>query len=107
MYNITTLKPGKGRQSGRIHVRKIWIYACGFGFCPLLEVILYRLLSFGGTLAVRCPEYRGVRYSEVLKLMYYFYRKSNRGMEFVRCTEVVRLLESPLLEVSLYCPLST
>ena len=23
-------------------------------------------------------------------------------MEFVRCTEVVRLLESPLLEVSLY-----
>ena len=24
------------------------------------------------------------------------------GMEFVRCTEVVRLSESPLLEVSLY-----
>ena len=32
------------------------IYACGFGLRPLLEVILYRLLSFGGTLAVRCPE---------------------------------------------------
>ena len=25
-----------------------------------------------------------------------------RGMKFVRCTEVVRLSESPLLEVSLY-----
>ena len=34
--------------------------------------------------------------------MYYFYRKSNRGMEFVCCMEVVRLSESPLLEVSLY-----
>ena len=31
--------------------------------------------------------------------MYYFY---NRGMEFVHCTEVVHLSESPLLEVSLY-----
>ena len=28
------------------------IYACSFGLRPLLEVILYRLLSFGGTLAV-------------------------------------------------------
>ena len=35
--------------------------------------------------------------------MYCFYRKSNRGMEFVRCTEVVCLSESPLVEVSLYC----
>ena len=26
------------------------IYTCGFGLRPLLEVILYRLLSFGGTL---------------------------------------------------------
>ena len=36
--------------------------------------------------------------------MYYFYGKSNQagGMVFVRCTEVVRLSESPLLEVSLY-----
>ena len=32
------------------------IYACGFGLRPLLEVILYRLPSFGGTLAVHCPE---------------------------------------------------
>ena len=29
--------------------------------------------------------------------------KAIGGMEFVRCTEVVRLSESPLLEVSLYC----
>ena len=34
----------------------LMIYACSFGLRPLLEVILYRLLSFGGTLAVRCPE---------------------------------------------------
>ena len=34
----------------------LMIYACGFGVRPLLEVVLYRLLSFGGTLAVRCLE---------------------------------------------------
>ena len=34
----------------------LMIYACGFGLRLLLEVILYRPLSFGGTLAVRCPE---------------------------------------------------
>ena len=34
--------------------------------------------------------------------MYYFYGRAIGGMEFVCCTEVVRLLESPLLEVSLY-----
>ena len=34
----------------------LMIYGCGFGLHPLLEVILYRLLSLGGTLAVRCPE---------------------------------------------------
>ena len=33
----------------------LMIYACDFGLRPLLEVILYRLLSFVGTLAVRCP----------------------------------------------------
>ena len=32
------------------------ICARSFGLCPLLEVILYRLLSFGGELAVRCLE---------------------------------------------------
>ena len=30
-----------------------------------------------------------------------FMGKAIRGMKFVRCTEVVRLSESPLLEVSL------
>ena len=34
----------------------LMICACSFGLRPLLEVILYRLLSFGGTPAVRCPE---------------------------------------------------
>ena len=34
----------------------LMIFACGFGLRPLLEVILYRLLSFGGMLGVRCPE---------------------------------------------------
>ena len=34
----------------------LMIYACGFGLHLLLEVILYRLLSFGGTLAVHCLE---------------------------------------------------
>ena len=34
----------------------LMIYVCGFSLHPLLEVILYRLLSFGGTLAVHCPE---------------------------------------------------
>ena len=34
----------------------LMICARGFGLCPLLEVTLYRLLSFGGELAVRCPE---------------------------------------------------
>ena len=34
----------------------LMIYACSFCHHPLLEVILYRLLSFGGTLAVHCPK---------------------------------------------------
>ena len=34
----------------------LMISARSFGLCPLLEVILYRLLSFGGELAVRCPD---------------------------------------------------
>ena len=37
--------------------------------------------------------------------MYYFYiGRAIGGMEFVHCTEVVRLSESPLLDVSLYIP---
>ena len=34
----------------------LMICTCGFDLCPLSEVTLYRLLSFGGMLAVRCPE---------------------------------------------------
>ena len=80
----------------------LMIYVCGFGLRLLLEVILYRLLSFGGTLAVRCQ-------SRVERCPLLGGSKSTisigraiRGMEFVRCTEVVHLLESPLLEFSLY-----
>ena len=34
----------------------LMIFVHSFSLHPLLEVILYRLLSFGGTLAVCCPE---------------------------------------------------
>ena len=77
------------------------ICARGFGLCPLLEVILYRLLSFGGEFGCplsgveRCPLLRGSKCTISIG-------KAIGGMEFVRCTEVVRLSESPLLEVSLY-----
>ena len=78
------------------------ICARGFGLCPLLEVILYRLLSFGGELAgcplsgvERCPLLGS---SECTISM----GRAIGGTEFVRGTEVVRLSESPLLEVSLY-----
>ena len=73
------------------------IYVCGFGLRPLLEVILYRLLSFGGMLlsVVRSREVSAIR-------RFYLMGRAIKGMEFVRCTEVVRLSESPLSEVSLY-----
>ena len=77
------------------------IYACGFGLCLLLEVILYRLLSFGGHAGCplsgveRCPLLRGSECTISIGT-------AIGGMEFVRCTEIVRLSESPLLEVSLY-----
>ena len=77
------------------------IYACGLGLRPLLEVILHRLLSFGGTLAdgplsgvERCPLLGGSKCTISIG-------RAIGGMEFVRCTEVIRLSESPLLEVSL------
>ena len=39
----------------------LMIYVYGFGLRPLLEVILYRLLSFGGMLAVRSREVSATR----------------------------------------------
>ena len=48
----------------------LMICACSFGLCPLSEVILYRLLSFGGTLAICCLEQRGVRFSEVPNVLF-------------------------------------
>ena len=59
----------------------LMICARGLGLCPLSEVILYRLLSFGGMLAVRHVRSREVSASRRLQI-YYFYRKSNLGHEF-------------------------
>ena len=76
------------------------IYACGFGLRPLLEVIMYRLLSFWGhagcplSRVERCPLLGGSKCTISIG-------RAIGGMEFVHCTEVVRLSESPLLEVSL------
>ena len=79
----------------------LMICTCSFGVRLLLEFILGRLLSFVSMLAVRCPEY-----IERCPLL----RDANcaislgrtiRGMEFIQCIEVVHLLESLLLEVSL------
>ena len=60
---------GVGRLSRQEFDVILMICACAFGLRPLLEVILYRLLSFGGTLAVRCQESRGVCLSEVLNVL--------------------------------------
>ena len=38
--------------------------------CPLLEVILYSGLSFWGERLVRCPEFRGGRFSEVANVLH-------------------------------------
>ena len=60
------------------------ICAHGFGLRLLLEVILYRLLSFGSTLAVgrveRCPLLRGSKCT-IISI-----GRAIGGMEFVRCT---------------------
>ena len=51
---------------------------------------------------VRSREVSATRYSEVLNVATITIGRAIGGMEFVHCTEVVRLSESPLLEVSLY-----
>ena len=75
------------------------IYACGFGCCPLLEVIYFAVLwGHSGCLlsgVERCPLLGGSKCTISIG-------RAIGDMEFVRCTEVVCLLESPLLEVSLY-----
>ena len=71
------------------------ICARGFGLCPLLEV---RLLSFGGRAG--CP-LSGVERCGGSKCTISMGRAIG-GMEFVRCTVIFRLSESPLLDVSLY-----
>ena len=57
--------------------------ASSFGLYPLLEVILYRLLSFGGARWLTVVQSREVSASWRFQI-YSFYRKSNRGMDFVR-----------------------
>ena len=37
--------------------------------CPFLEVILYSGWSYGGERLVRCPEFRGGRFSEVANVL--------------------------------------
>ena len=79
----------------------LMICACCFGLRPLLEVISYRLLSFWGHTGCplsgveRCP-FLGCSKCTIS------IGRAMGGMEFVCCTEVVSLSESPLLEVSLY-----
>lgn len=74
---------GKNRQDKGVdrlseqQMSKAVIFACGFGLCRLLEVILYRLVFLGGILAIYCPVSTSQRFQ-----MYYFYRKSNWRHKF-------------------------
>ena len=73
------------------------ICACGFGLRFWRLAILYRLLGYAGCLlsgVERCPLLGGSKCTISIG-------RAIGGMEFVRCTVVVRLSESPLLEVSL------
>ena len=79
----------------------LMIYACGFGLCPLLEVNYFVqiavLWGHAGCLlsgVERCLLLRGSKCTISIG-------RAIEGMEFVCCTEVAYLSESPLLEVSL------
>ena len=72
------------------------IYACGFGLRPLLEVSYFVQIAVlwghdGCPLSrvERCPLLGGSKCTISIG-------RAVGCMEFVRCTEVVRLLESPL-----------
>ena len=54
----------------------LMIHAHSFGLYPLSKVILYRLLSFGGMLAVRYLEKRGVRFSEFPDVLFLWKEQS-------------------------------
>ena len=70
--------------------------------CPPSEVSML----IRGIVSVRCPEvvrfFKDVRFLEVPCKCTIYMVRSIGGRGFVRCTEVVRFSESPLLEVSLY-----
>ena len=78
-----------------------------FALCTKLFVGVVSLSVFGGNFALakvrlglislRCTELRGVRSSEVWNVLYSSMVKSIRGKRSVRCREVVRFSESPLL----------
>ena len=86
----------------------LMICARGFGLCPLLEVsyfsiqiaVLWRRAGCPLSGVERCPLLGGSKCTISMG-------GAIGGMEFVRYTEVVRLSESPLLEVSLYYNLCT
>ena len=96
---------GKNRQNKGVEQTSkfdgiFMVYACDFSLRPLLEVILYRCCLLGHTgcqlsEVERCPLLGGSKCTISIG-------RAIGVMEFVRCTEVVRLSESLLLEVSLY-----
>ena len=58
---------------------------------------MYWLKPVRGAIVVRCPELGGVCSRRLVSI-----EKSIGGMSSVRCREVVRFSEGPLLEVLLY-----
>ena len=68
--------------------------------CPLLEANMYWRKPVRCVIGVCCPELGGVRPRRFKCTA--SMGKSIGGMSSVRCIEVVRFSEGPLLEVSLY-----
>ena len=62
---------------------------------------MYWLKPVRAAIGVRCPELGGVRFRKFKCTV--SIGKSIGGMSSVRCIEVVRFSEGPLLEVLLYC----
>ena len=63
-------------------------------FCTLIAVLSWGHAGCPLSRVERCPLLGGSKCTISIE-------RAIEGMEFVRCTEVVRLSESPLLEVSL------
>ena len=98
------VREAKKGPSERCHGRKLGPVSCftetfGRG-CPLSEVILYGQRSFWGKRLVRCPEVRGCPYLGGCKYTTHM-EVAVCATACVRCTEVVRISECPLIEVLL------